>query len=220
MHNTEAETQQLLPVTIVLADDHQVVRQGLRMLLEAEDGFAVLDEAGDVDTALRKVLAYHPRVLVLDLNMSGRPSIEAIPRVREISPNTGVVILTMQDSPALARDALNAGALGYVLKESAHTELVHAVRRAAESLPYVTPELAARLARLAPDRSAAPDLLSPREVDVLGLIATGHTNSEIAGRLYLSVRTIESHRARIQLKTGCQSRAEIVAYAHAHDLVD
>jgi two-component system, NarL family, response regulator NreC len=106
----------------------------------------VLDEAGDVETGCARCLAYRPQVLVLDLNMPGTPSMEAIPRVIEISPRTGVVILTMQDKPAMARDALRAGALGYVLKEAAHTELVQAVRLAAERRTYLNPELGARLA--------------------------------------------------------------------------
>jgi two-component system response regulator NreC len=205
-------------VTIVLADDHQVVREGLRMLLTAEAGFEVVDEAGDVETALRKVLAYRPRVLVLDLNMPGTPSLEAIPRVIEISPHTGIVILTMQDNPEMARDALRAGALGYVLKEAAHTELVQAVRLAAEGRTYLNPEFGARLAAAASVPAGPPDSLSKREVDVLELIAVGHTNAEIAGKLYLSVRTVESHRARVQLKTGCGTRAELVAYARVHKL--
>jgi two-component system response regulator NreC len=208
-----------LPVTIVLADDHQVVREGLRMLLAAEAGFEVLDEAGDVASALGKVLAHRPQVLVLDLNMPGTPSVEAIPQVMEISPGTGIVILTMQDNPDVARDALRAGALGYVLKEAAHTELVQAVRLAANGRTYLNPELGARLAAAPSAPAGRPDALSKREVDVLELIAVGHTNVEIAGKLYLSVRTIESHRARVQLKTGCGTRAELVAYARAHQLV-
>jgi two-component system response regulator NreC len=204
-------------VTIVLADDHQVVRQGLRMLLEAEDGFEVLDEAGDVETARRKLLACRPRVLVLDLNMPGEPSLEAIPALIVTSPDTNVVVLTMQDDPAAAREALRAGALGYVLKEAADSELVQAVRLAAEGRTYLNPELGARLAA---EPSAPPDGLTERELDVLRLIAVGHTNAEIGRTLYLSVRTVESHRARIQQKTLCATRAELVAYAHRHKLVD
>jgi two-component system, NarL family, response regulator NreC len=207
-------------VTIVLADDHQVVREGLRLLLEAEEGFEVLDEAGDVETTLRKVLAYRPRVLVLDLNMPGTSSLEAIPQVIEMSPRTGIVILTMQDNPAMARDALRAGALGYVLKEASHTELVQAVRLAAAGRTYLNPGLGARLAAASSAPAGPPDFLSKREVDVLELIAVGHTNAEIAEKLYLSVRTVESHRARVQLKTGCGTRAELVAYARAYKLAD
>src|SRR3954452_15406812 len=119
-------------ITIVVADDHHVVRSGLRLLLEAQEDFAVVAEAADAESALRSVLGYKPTVLVLDLNMPGEmSSIEAIPQVRDRSPGTSVVVLTMQEDPAFARTALRAGARGYVLKDSADTELVEGVRRAA-----------------------------------------------------------------------------------------
>ena len=133
-------------ITIVLADDHQVVRAGLRMLLQAEEEFDVVAEAGDVATTERRVAAYHPRVLILDLNMPGESSLPAIPRLREAAPETQIVVLTMQNDPAFAREALRAGAIGYVLKEGADTELVQAVRLAAEGRTYLNPELGARLA--------------------------------------------------------------------------
>jgi two-component system, NarL family, response regulator NreC len=207
-------------ITIVLADDHQVVRAGLRMLLQAEEDFEVLAEAGDVATTERRVAAYHPRVLILDLNMPGESSLPAIPRLRETAPDTQIVVLTMQNDPAFAREALRAGAIGYVLKEAADSELVQAVRLAAQERTYLSPELGARLAaEPAQDTSGPPDDLSARELEVLRLIALGYTNSEIASRLYLSVRTVESHRAHIQQKTGRTSRAALVAYARENDLV-
>lgn len=207
-------------MTIVLADDHQVVRRGLRLILDAEDGFEVVDEAGDIDTAARKVLAYRPTVLVLDLQMPGGSSLEAIPRLLETSPSTAVVILTMQDDPAFAREALRAGALGYVLKEAADAELVQAVRLAADRRTYLTPSLGARLAAEPPAPAGPPDDLSARELEVLTLIALGYTNGEIATQLFVSVRTVESHRAHIQGKTRCTTRAELVAYARQHKLLD
>ena len=127
------------PITIVLADDHLVVRAGLRMLLQAEEGFEVVAEAGDVATTERRVTAYHPRVLILDLNMPGEPSLPAIPRLRQSAPDTQIVVLTMQNDPAFAREALRAGAIGYVLKEAAEGELVQAVRLAAEGRTYLNP---------------------------------------------------------------------------------
>jgi two-component system, NarL family, response regulator NreC len=218
-------------ITIVLADDHQVVRAGLRLLLQAEEGFEVVAEAGDVATTERRVAAYHPRVLILDLNMpggtslpghvenvTGESSLPAIPRLRETAPETQIVVLTMQNDPAFAREALRAGAVGYVLKEAADSELVQAVRLAAEGRTYLNPELGARLAA-APQAEGPPDDLSARELEVLRLIALGYTNGEIATRLYLSVRTVESHRAHIQQKTGRTTRAALVAYAREHELV-
>jgi two-component system response regulator NreC len=203
---------------VVLADDHAVVRSGLRLLLEAAPGFEIVAEAGDVDAALRSVLAHKPSVLVLDLNMPGtRPWLEAIPAVEEASSGTRVVVLTMQEDPEFAREALRAGALGYVLKEAAPGELVEAVRRAAAGETYLTPRLGAALAA-AP--AGPPGDLSPREVEVLRLIALGHTNAEIAEELYLSVRTVEYHRAHIQQKLRRSSRAELVRYALDNGLLD
>ena len=208
------------PITIVIADDHPVLRSGLRMLLEAEEGFEVVDEAGDIPTTLRKVLAYRPRELLLDLHMPGEPSLPAIPRIRETSPGTAIVVLTMENDVDSARTALRSGALGYVLKESTDDELVQAIRFVADGRTYLGPELGARLAAEPSEPAGPPDGLSPREVDVLKLIAVGHTNNEIATKLFLSVRTVESHRAQLQAKTQCSSRADLVAYAHAHDLLD
>jgi two-component system response regulator NreC len=134
-------------ITIVLADDHAGIRSGLRLILDAEDGFEVVAAVGDAESALRGVLSHEPAVLVLDLNMPGElTSLQAIPRVRERSPGTAVVILTMQDDPSFGRHALEAGALGYVLKDSANAELVTAVRRAAEGETYLPLHLAAALA--------------------------------------------------------------------------
>lgn len=207
-------------VTIVIADDHAVVRSGLRMLLDAEPGFEVVAEAGDVEATVRSVLGHKPRVLVLDLNMPGGSSLEAIPRLRDVSPQTRVVVLTMQNDPAFARSALQAGALGYVLKEAADDELVEAVRMAAGDRTYLNPQLGARLAAEPIQPSGPPDDLTEREVEVLRLIALGHTNAEIGERLYLSVRTVESHRAHIQQKLRRSSRAELVHYAIEHRLVE
>ena len=204
-------------IRIVLADDHAVVRSGLRMLLDSETDFEVVAEAGDLESALRYVLGHHPAVLVLDLNMPGGSSLEAIPSIRERNPATQIVVLTMQQEPAFARHALSAGAIGYVLKEAADDELVEAVRRAARGESYLNPMLGARLA--SEPLPGPPDDLSEREVDVLRLIALGHTNAEIAEQLYLSVRTVETHRAHIQQKLNLSSRAELVRYALKRGLI-
>jgi two-component system response regulator NreC len=207
-------------VRIVLADDHAVVRSGLRMVLEREGDLEVVSEAGDAETALRMALGHKPAVLVLDLNMPGElSSLDAIPRVRDVSPATRVVVLTMQEDPEFARRALRAGAAGYVLKESADHELVDAVRRAAAGDTYLNPRLGAMLAAAPPETVGPPDDLTERELEVLRQIALGHTNAEIAERLYLSVRTVESHRAHIQQKLRRSSRAELVRYALDHGLV-
>jgi two-component system response regulator NreC len=205
-------------IRIVLADDHAVVRSGLRMLLDAEDDFEVVGETGDVEGVLRAVLGHRPDVLVLDLNMPGAlTSLEALPEIAERSPQTHVVILTMQEDPEYARRALRAGAVAYVLKEAADVDLVEAVRRAATGEIYLHPSLGARLAAEPP---TAVDELSDREREVLRLIALGHTNAEIGERLFLSVRTVETHRAHIQHKLGRSSRAELVRYALDRGLLD
>jgi two-component system response regulator NreC len=207
-------------VSIVLVDDHEVVRKGLRMVLEAEEGFDVVAEAGHLESARRYVRAHHPRVLVLDLNLPEGSSLPAIPELREDSPETAVVVLTMQEDPAFARVARWGGARGYVLKHSAGTELVDAVRAAAQGETYLNPRLGAQLAAAPPEPAGPPDDLTEREVEILRLIGLGHTNSEIAERLYLSVRTVESHRAHIQQKTGRSTRSELVRYALDHGLVE
>ena len=205
---------------IVLADDHPVVRNGLRMLLEAEEGFEVVAEAGDLESTARYVRAHRPQVLVLDLNMPEGSSLPLIPDFQGSSPDTAIVVLTMQNDPAFAREAMRAGALGYVLKQSAATELVDAVRAAVDGDTYLNPRLGAQVAAAPPEPAGPPDDLTEREVEILRLIALGHTNTEIAGRLYLSVRTVESHRAHIQQKTGRSTRAELVRYALDHELVE
>jgi two-component system response regulator NreC len=206
-----------MPIRLVIADDHAVVRAGLRMVLDAEPDLEVVAEAGEVDTARRMVGAHRPDVLVLDLNMPGPPSLAAIP---DLAQQCAVVVLTMQSDPAFARRALQDGARGYVLKESADAELVGAVRAAAEGRTYLNPELGARLAAAPPEPAGPPDDLTEREVEILKLIALGHTNAEIGKQLYLSVRTIESHRAHIQQKTRRSTRAELVRYALDHGLID
>ena len=198
-------------IRIVLADDHAVVRTGLRLLLDSEPGLRVVAEAENVESALREVLAHRPDVLILDLNMPGGSTLQAIPAIRLEAPETQIVVLTMQQEAAFAREALGAGALGYVLKDAADEELVQAVRSAAVGDSYLNPRLGARIASKPPP--GPPDDLSQREVGVLRLIAFGHTNTEIAEQLYLSVRTVETHRAHIQHKLALSTRAELVSYA-------
>ena len=205
---------------VVIADDHAVVRSGLRLLLDAQEGLEVVAEAGDVTNTLRFVRAHRPAVLVLDLNMPGEPSLPAIPKLLEVSPATRVVVLTMQEDPAFAREALRAGASGYVLKEAAHDELVEAVRAAVNGQTYLNPRLGAQLAAAPAAPPGPPDDLTERELEILKLIALGHTNGEIASQLYLSVRTVESHRAHIQQKIRRSTRAELVRYALEHDLLE
>ncbi|OJU85178.1 MAG: DNA-binding response regulator [Solirubrobacterales bacterium 70-9] len=196
--------------TIVIADDHRVVRAGLRLILEAEDGFDVRAEADDVAMARRQVRVHRPTVLILDLNMPGEPSLAAIPGLRDEFPQTQIVVLTMQDDPAFAREALKAGAVGFVLKRAAEGELIEAVRLAARGELYLNPQLGARIVVEPPP--GPPDGLEEEEVKILRLVALGHTNAEIGERLFLSGRTVETHRIKLQRRLGLETRAELVTY--------
>jgi two-component system response regulator NreC len=215
------------PITIVLADDHAVVRTGLRYVLDAQPDLEVVAEAGTVADAVRSAVALAPDVLVLDLGMpqgddGASSSLDALPALARDAPATKVVVLTMEDDPEYARRALSTGALAYVLKEAAHAELVSAIRHAAEGEPYLNPRLGAQLAATtpAPDPDARPDDLTEREVEILRLVALGHTNAEIGKVMHLSVRTIEARRAHVQQKLGRSSRPELVRYALARGLLD
>jgi two-component system, NarL family, response regulator NreC len=206
-----------LKTRVLLADDHEVVRDGLRMVLDAVADIEVVGTAGSIAEALELLRARRPDVLVLDLRMPGEAPLQALPRIADGSPETAVVILTMRAQPSMVRAALEGGARGYVLKEAAGRELVEAVRLAHAGRTYVAPQLGARMAE---EASGGPDGLARRELDVLRLLALGHTNGEIGERLFLSPRTVESYRARIQQKTGCFSRAELVRYALERALVE
>jgi two-component system response regulator NreC len=213
----EAHKPETDELSIVLADDHKVVRSALRMLLEAEPDIEVVAEAGTADDAIRYVRGHKPNVLILDLDMPGRPSLEAVPDMVEASPETRIVILTMRSEPEFAREALSLGVRGYVLKEAADSELVQAVRSAAAGETYLQPALGARLA--AESRDQEQGGLTERESGVLELIALGHTNAEIAEQLFLSIRTVESHRANLQAKLDLNTRAELVRYALDHGII-
>jgi two-component system response regulator NreC len=205
-------------LTVVVADDHPVVRSGLRSLLESEEDIEVVGEAGDAKEAARKVGAHKPSVLVLDLMMPGGTAVDAMPEIRKASEQTKVIVLTMHADPTYARAALREGASGYLLKEAAQKELIGAVRQVAAGSTYLDPELGVALAR-EPDEGP-PGGLSQREADVLGLVALGHTNQEIGEQLHLSVRTIEAHRNHIQQKLNFGSRAELVRFAIDHGLIE
>ncbi|MBS1879217.1 MAG: response regulator transcription factor [Actinobacteria bacterium] len=206
------------PVTVVLADDHAVVRGALRSLLEAEEDLEVVGEAGDLAATGEAVAALAPRVLVLDVNMPDGLGVDAVAGLRERAPGTQIVLLTMERDLSLARRALDAGALGYLFKDSAHLELIAAVRAAAAGQRHLPPAVAAGLSG-AGGRGEESGL-SPRETEVLKLMALGHTNREIAEQLDLSVRTVETHRAHIQQKLGLNSRPELTRYALDHGLMD
>ena len=205
--------------TVMIADDHAVVRTGLRLLLDAADGLEVVAEAGDVPGAIRMITAHRPRVAVLDLNMPGGSSLDAIAELSASTPDTAIVVLTMQDDPAFARRALQNGALGFVLKEAADEELLEAIRLAARGETYLNPRLGAGWRRSRTEPAGPPDDLTDREVDVLRRIALGHTNAEIAGQLYLSCapsRRIARTSSRSSAAPAAPSNRGLRARARAH----
>jgi two-component system response regulator NreC len=208
-------------IRLLIIDDHQLVRSGLRRLLEAEEDFTVEDEAGTAYDAVRLARLHKPDVILLDVVMPGGSGLDAIPEIREAAPDAKIVTLSMQDDPSYVRQAFASGANGYVLKEAADDDLLAAVREVAAGGNYVDPQLGARLA--AADATAAADAaadpLSDREHEVLRLLALGHTNQEIAQMLFISVRTAETHRARIMQKLRISTRAELVRYAIDHGVL-
>jgi DNA-binding NarL/FixJ family response regulator len=205
-------------IRIVVVDDHAVVRSGLRLLLSAEEDMEVVGDAGNVREAIFEVRSAKPDVLLLDVTMPGESGIDGLPKLLHESPETRVLMLSMQDDPSYVREAFAAGARGYVLKEAIDAEVVAAVREVAAGNRYVHPALGARM--VAADAAAraadAADPLSDREREVLRLLALGHTNQEIAKQLYISFRTAETHRSHIMRKLQLSTRAELVRYAIEH----
>lgn len=202
---------------VVLADEHRVMRRGLRLALESERDLEVVAEADDLVKARHRVHEHVPDVLLLDLRLPNGSGIELIGRLRAEVPATAIVVATMQDSPVSARHALDAGAIGYVLKDKSEGELALAIRRAAQGRQYVSPRVAAGLDAFR--RAAAEDGLSERETEVVRFIALGHTSLEIAAMLHLSRRTVETHRARVQHKLGLARRWQLVEYAITRHLI-
>ena len=210
-----------MTIAVLIVDDHAVVRSGLRYVLEAEEDIDVVGEAADARHAVFETRATKPDVVLMDVVMPGKNGIEAIPDVLKDAPDAKILILSMQDDPRYVREAFAAGAAGYILKEAADTDVVAAVREVAAGGRYVHPALGARLVAADAEerRRAEDDPLSERERDVLRLLALGHTNQEIAGKLYISVRTAETHRAHIMQKLRLTTRAELVRYALAQGLL-
>jgi DNA-binding NarL/FixJ family response regulator len=218
--------KQLDELRVLLVDDHDLFRTGLRSLLE-DQGLQVVAEADNGRDALRLVGELAPDVVVMDLKMPELSGVETTRQISGIAPRARVVVLTISADDDDVMDAVVAGACGYLLKDSSIDQLIAGIRAAARGESLISPQIAGRvLQRLrsqGTDSTAARTIraeLSERELDVLRLIALGHTNNEIAEQLYLSVRTVETHRAHIQQKLGLSTRAELVRYALDNDLID
>ena len=200
-------------IRVLLVDDHQIVRSGVRRVLEETSRFDIVGEAAGVREALDRARNLRPEIVVLDLTLRDGSGLDAIAEMREMGAR--VVILSMQDEPAYARKAFELGAQGYVVKDAADAELADAIDAVLADRIYVHPSLAARLVMSEPD-----DDLTERERQILRLIALGYTNQEIAGQLYLSVRTIEAHRRHILDKLRLTTRADLVRYALERRIVE
>ena len=204
-------------IRVLLVDDHELFRSSLRTRLEQEDGILPVGEAGTAKQAVSKARALQPDVVLLDLILPRGSGYEAIPDLLKAAPSMSIVVVSSQTQPTSIRQAIGAGARGYVPKRASDTELIEAVRRVAAGERYVAPDLGAQL--VAPDDVPALAPISDRERDVLALLAMGYTNQEIGSKLYVSVRTVDTHRAHIMQKLGLATRAELVLFALANGLI-
>ena len=214
------------PARILLADDHAVLRAGLRLLLEKQPDFEVVGEAGNGDEALKLATTLQPDVILLDLNMPEMDGLTAIPKLHEQSPHSRILILTMHDDANYLKQALHSGAAGYVLKQAVDTELLLALRAVLRGEVYVHSAMTQKLLDQVVNPTAEPDAtdpwqgLSEREYDVLKRVALGYTNAEIADELFLSAKTVETYRARGMEKLNVETRAQLVKSALQHGHLD
>ena len=211
-----------MAIRLLIADDHGVLRAGLRALLDAEPDLQVVGEAADGDASLRLTRTLQPDIVLMDINMPGCDGLETTRRLKQRSPDVHVLVLTAHEDQGLLQEAIRVGADGYIVKRAAESELVNAIRAVLRGDLYVHPSmtraLLARATMEPTEDTVAAETLTPREVDVLRLIAQGHTNRQMADLLTLSVRTVESHRANLMEKLDLYSRVELVRYAAKHDL--
>ena len=212
-----------MAIDIFLADDHGVLRAGLRALLNAESDLEVIGEAASGDEVLRLAAELQPDIVLLDLNMPGPGGIEVTRRLRELLPETRVLVLTVHEDEGLLREAIDSGASGYIIKRAVESELINAIRAVARGELYIHPSMTRALlhepAKRTRTPSGAQESLTPRETDVLRLIVLGYTNRQAAEELGLSVRTVETHRANLMGKLGLKSRVELVRWAADNDLL-
>jgi len=211
---------------ILLADDHHILRAGLRALLNAESDFDIVGEAADGDQVLQLAAELRPDLVLMDINMPGLGGIEATRRLKKVLPEIHVLILTVHEDESLLREAIHAGVSGYVIKRAAESELTDAIQAISRGDMYIHPAMTRALLKdLAPIPKPKPatstqDTLTKREVDVLRLIARGYTNNQIAELLSVSPRTVEGHRANLMHKLDLHSRVELVEYAEEHGLLN
>jgi len=204
-------------IRVLVTDDHAVLRTGVAALLECEDDMSAVGQAATAEQAVLKARALQPDVVLLDVVMPRKSGFDALPELQKVAPEARVIILSMQTSPSSIRQALTSGAAGYVAKHASETDLLDAIRRVAGGSRYVDPELGGDL--VVSDGAALTQPISERELDVLSLLALGYTNQQIAAMLFVSPRTVDTHRAHIMRKLKLETRAELVLYALANGLI-
>jgi two-component system response regulator NreC len=213
-----------MSLRILIADDHGVLRAGLRALLNSEPDMEVVGEAVDGDEAVSLTHTLRPDIVLMDINMPGSGGIDATRQLMELGNDIRVLILTFHEDKYILQEAIRAGAAGYILKRAVESELVDAIKAVARGDMYVHPAmtraLLANSALVRDDDSVAIDTLTVREIEVLRLIAQGYTNRQVAEKLTLSVRTVESHRANLMNKLNLHSRLELARYAAQHGLLE
>src|SRR4029077_28196 len=204
-------------IRVLIVDDHALLREGLRSRLEREAGIAVVGEADTAERAASVARKVQPDLILLDLLLPRKGGYDAIPELRAVAPDARILVVSSQAAPSSVRRALSAGAAGYLPKRSSDRELVAAIQLVANGGGYVDPQLGAQLVN--PDSPGALEPLSERERDVLYLLALGYTNQEIGGKLFISVRTVDTHRAHIMRKVQLQTRSELVMFALANGVI-
>jgi DNA-binding NarL/FixJ family response regulator len=204
-------------IRVLVTDDHSVLRAGVAALLERENDMTAVGEAATAEQSVMKARALQPDVILLDVVMPRRSGFDALPELQKVAPGARVIMLSMQTNPSAIRQALISGAAGYVSKHASDTDLLDAIRRVAAGLRYVDPELGGDL--VVSDSAALTQPISERERDVLFLLALGYTNQQISAMLFISARTVETHRAHIMQKLRLETRAELVLYALANGLI-
>ena len=212
-----------MSIRILLADDHAVVRAGLRTLLTAEPDFELVGEAEDGYQVLQMAERLRPDLVLMDISMPAQGGIDALRQLKQMLPETQVLILTLHEDEGLMRQAINAGASGYVVKRAAESELIDAIQAVGRGHIYIHPAMTRALLKdlivSSPTRQSANDTLTHREIEVLRLVARGYTNHQIARELNISQRTVEGHRANIMAKLELHSRVELVEFAEQHGLL-
>jgi DNA-binding NarL/FixJ family response regulator len=211
-----------MTIRVLIADDHAIVRTGLRALINGDPGMELVGEATNGEEAIALAQATNPNVIVLDLSMPGLDGIKVTRKIKRQQPEVRILILTVHEDDALLREAIRAGASGYIIKHAAENELIAAIHAVLMDDIYIHPKMIRSLLAEPESRkttSSSPvDVLTPREVDILLRIVQGYTNRQIADELSLSIRTVEGHRSNLTAKLGLYSRVELVRYAREHGL--